>query len=392
MSMIQENEPHGKIGQDTERSDDRYGGKLGPSTNNLDDSGLSSMSAIIVSVDEQHNTNPVNLKRKCTPSDDLSDKNIAHKPFRTRVSNKQDRSGEEAGGSHQEDTLDIANIKPPTVGMSQSAKNSRTNREEVKSGTYVLRPKRFENWKTKILGIETEVQFDENKPQEVFHQPCERWVKVKEPGDTTRFKEHLKTCKTKPVPVKGTLMGMGWLKKAKGEGGTKGSVSRKPTMPCRGVTAMDNPLVDQYLNRTGAGGGGAPSIHTISKKRFGMEYRCLTREKKDEVNAVQRAEWVWRNDHNGRVYATDCVGFTSSRSLAESLCCKCKALLDLKAFTVAISKRMPSDENMKFNNARYVSSVLLRLYARIHGLRNIIEQPVSKVCYLFVILLFMTNF
>jgi hypothetical protein len=61
---------------------------------------------------------------------------------------------------------------------------------------------------------------------------------------------------------------MAWfkVKEASAGGDTKerdeGKVKVK--MPCRGVSDMDNLLVDQYLKQTGAGGGGGRSIHVIS--------------------------------------------------------------------------------------------------------------------------------
>ncbi|KAF9780748.1 hypothetical protein BJ322DRAFT_1011530 [Thelephora terrestris] len=265
------------------------------------------------------------------------------------------------------------------TGTSRSAEASRKLREGVNNGTYVVQKKKLGTWRSKIRGLDSNVDFDDKNPRRVFHQSCERWILVKEPGDSTRFREHLKACSAKAVPVEGTLMGMGWLKKVEKDAGRKEKVEFKLTMPCRGVTELDEALVDLYLNRTGAGGGGARSVHRISEERFGKEYRHLTRGQKDEVDAAQRAEWTWRNDHlNRRVHATNCDGFTSSRTLAASLCPKCSSLLELKAFKVAIHKKMPLDENAKFINTRYVNSVLAELYGRVRGLRHIIEQPNAK--------------
>ena len=78
---------------------------------------------------------------------------------------------------------------------------------------------------------------------------------------------------------------------------TKDKTKDKSLMPCHGVMASDNSLVNQYLNRTGASGSRAWSIHVVSKEQFNTGFRCLVRNQKDEVVAAQRAEWVWRNDH-----------------------------------------------------------------------------------------------
>lgn len=119
---------------------------------------------------------------------------------------------------------------------------------------YIIREKRFENWKEKITNLDPDAQFHHTDPRKVLHSRCSTWVLVKEPGDTTRFKQHVGACQVKPIPVGGTLVGMGWFK-VKEEGGTKGSKKNGTWMPCCGVSDMDNPLVDHYLRRTGAGGG-----------------------------------------------------------------------------------------------------------------------------------------
>lgn len=261
------------------------------------------------------------------------------------------------------------------LGTSCSAHASRKIRNEANHGTYVAHTKKFENWRRKIRELDSDVKFDENNIRRIFHTRCARWLLVKEPGDTTWYKEHLKTCRVTPIPVEGTLMGMGWKLKGKG---TKDGTNDKSTMPCRGVTASDNPLVDQYLKRTGASGGGARSIHGISNERFNTEFKYLTGGQREEVYAAQRAERAWRNDHfNLQVHATNCEGFTSSYSLATSLCPCCKSLLGLKAFGVAIHKKMPLDENAKYVNTRYMNTVLVGIYARTKGLKEIIEQRVS---------------
>jgi hypothetical protein len=185
-------------------------------------------------------------------------------------------------------------------------------------------------------------------------------------------------------------MGMGWLVKkgsgTSGDGKDEGRDDRKEgvedlrKMPCRGVSAMDDVSIDRYLKRTWVGGGGARSIHVISRERFKTEFRYLTRAQREEVQMVQRAERRWTNDHvSARVHSRKCKLFTSSHSLASSLCFECRDLLNLKAFTDAIHKPMPSDKNLKFTNMQYLHPDLRRLYKKVKGLRAIIEQTVSDI-------------
>ena len=271
-------------------------------------------------------------------------------------------------------------------GTSQSALTSRKLREKVASGTYVIQRKRLENWKEKISNLDPGARFDRKNPQKVFHSRCSTWLLVKEPGDTTRFKRHVKTCQTKPTPASGTLMGMGWLKvgnvEMRGDRKVTATVSGRSEakMPCRGVSDMDDLFVSRYLKQTGAGGGGGRSIHVISRERFEKQFRYLTRSQKEEVQEVQRAEWAWRNDHlNLRVHVTNCERFTSSHSIALSLCPKCERLLFLKVFVNATLKKTPLDENLKYTNAQYLNPVLGHLYGKVKGLRAIIEHPVSNI-------------
>ena len=44
---------------------------------------------------------------------------------------------------------------------------------------------------------------------------------------------------------------------------------------------------------------------------------------------------------------------------------------------VAIHKKIPLDENAKYMNTRYISTVLVDIYARSKGLKEIFEQRVS---------------
>lgn len=346
-----------------------------------------------VSADEDEEIASLHRKRKRDPSIHLSNKrNVDRKFLGTHTKIDERGQPDNARRVYHNPTPAVdADIEDNTnsvkshykPGTSRSAQASRKLREKANDGTYIVHTKKLETWKTKIRGIDPDVGFDDSDPRRVLHTRCTQWVLVKEPGDTTRFKEHIRACLAKPVPVGGTLMGMGWLKVVENTKGKKENIERKLTMPCRGVAELDNPLIDQYLNRTGAGGGGARSIHLISEERFNTEYKYLTKDQKDEVCTTQRLGWAWRNDHLSlRVYATNCRGFTSSHSLTTSLCPECKSLLDLKVFTVAIRKKIPLDENAKYINTRYINPALVRLYEKFEGLKKIVEQPVSDTLLL----------
>lgn len=372
-----------------------------PLSSDVDTPALSTVSSI-TSADLDKDLNSLNHKRKLSvsPSDEIK----AARKFPRTSYKKVESSGTEEGRSdddnHAGSTKTFRHLKiscesrKSQPGMSRSAAASRKLRKKASSGTYVLQGKRLETWKKKIANLDRGAQFDRKNSRRVFHSQCSNWVLVKEPGDTTRFKHHVETCQAKPVPVRGTLTGMGWLT-AKKEVGTSSDrkdggrnargegAKDRVNMPCRGVSEMDNPLVGQYLTRAGAGGGGGRSIHVISSERFKKDFKYLTCAQKDEVQATQRAEWRWTNDYaSSRVYSRKCMRFTLSHSLALSLCAECEGLLVLKAFSDIIRKPVPSGENLKFINAQFLHPVLGRLYKKAKGLRAIIEESVSKTYHL----------
>ena len=363
------------------------------------DTPAQSIASSAVSGDGGDDTKSVDNKRKLLVSPS-NEHEAAHKFPRTAYRQAQSNNIEGAyrdnsdvpnssGTRTNTDNIPVGDIRAgrkARSGKSQSSLASWKLREEVASGTYVIREKRFENWKEKISDLDPDARFDRKNPRKAFHSQCSAWILVKEPGDVTRFKQHVETCRAKPIPAHGTLMGMGWLKAKKdvgvgGDGKDRENESGKGEvrMPCRGVSDVDDQFVDRYLKRTGAGGGGGRSIHVISGERFKKKFRYLTNAQKEEVQVAQRAEWVWRNDHlNLRVYATNCERFTSSSSLALSLCAKCKRLLILNTFTTATHKKTPLDKNLKYTNGKYLNPVLGHLYANVKGLRAIIEHPVSN--------------
>ncbi|KAF9784786.1 hypothetical protein BJ322DRAFT_1196341 [Thelephora terrestris] len=344
------------------------------------------------STDAGEDSRPLPYKRKLSlsPFDEIAParkvSRVSYKQAQSKVTENRHSDVSNIAATDAFQHLEIScKSQKPQYGTSRSAIASRRLREKATSRTYVVQEKRFETWKAKILNLDPSAQFDQKDPMRVFHSRCSTWLRTKEPGDTTRFRQHGEMCRAKPVPAHGTLMGMGWLVKKEartsGDGKDEGRSEREEgvedvrKMPCRGASAMDNTLIDRYLKRTWVGGGGGRSIHVVSRERFKKEFRYLTRAQREEVQMTQRAEWRWTNDHiNARVHSRKCKLFTSSRSLASSLCVECEALLNLKAFTDAIRKPMPLDENLKFTNTQYLHPDLKHLYTKVKGLRAIIEQ------------------
>jgi len=82
---------------------------------------------------------------------------------------------------------------------------------------------------------------------------------------------------------------------------------QKPSLPCPGLDEAEYPQVSKYLGRTGALGGGAPSVTVISQELFGKAFKNLSTLRKEQVQTAQKHDWVWRNDTNsGKVYSLSC--------------------------------------------------------------------------------------
>ena len=153
--------------------------------------------------------------------------------------------------------------------------------------------------------------------------------------------------------------------------------------------------VRNYLERTGAHGGGSPSVSSLAAELFGKKYRKLSKSRKEQVKMAQCHEWLWRNDHTeGAVYSTKCMkkagsdseahnntasgpstpSSSTSHSNRQLLPCKnCNALLKLKAFKNILRIPRPADENYKHINIEYRNETLASIFGRCTGLREIIE-------------------
>lgn len=361
--------------------------------------------------DNGHHTGSVDRKRKLTispPNEGEATHKFPRAAYVQMRSNdtegtyQSDDDAHDSPGTHADVSDAAATVRTnlssvgrkTRTGTSKSALASRKIRDRVASKTHAMSKKRLKNWQKKMTDLDPDVQFDPENTCRVRHSPCSTWLLVKEAGDATRFKQHVEGCRVKPIAAGGTLMAWFKVKEVGASGDDEKKESKKcgVKMPCRGVSDMDEVLIDQYLKRTGSAGGGGRSIHIISKERFKKKFQCLTRAKKNVVQEMQRAERVWQNDHlNLRVHATDCKRFTFNHSLSLSLCPKCEELLTLNSFTIAIQKKQPEEKNLKFTNKQYLNSALGQLYVAAKGLRVIIEHPVSDAIFFFKVMLLILN-
>jgi len=174
---------------------------------------------------------------------------------------------------------------------SRSAKASWARREKLCQGELKINEALFEQWKQKLLADNSNVEFHSTNVCSVRHLTCGRNVLMKEVCDATRWQTHLKECNTsgrKKRPSAGvpTLLKMGFgsvkasigsnliKKKPPTELESNDKMGKHKTIPCPGITEVNNPSVPTYLRRTAVSGGGARSVKMIAgeihKKHFSV--------------------------------------------------------------------------------------------------------------------------
>jgi hypothetical protein len=142
-----------------------------------------------------------------------------------------------------------------------------------------------------------------------------------------------------------------------------------------GLSAKDQPLIPQYLKRSGAGGGGARSREVIMQELFPKQsaYKDLSVAKKKEVDAAQKHEWAWVNDHaQDRIFSTKCEKKIPPGGPSDA-CTECNALVLNPQSKKALNHPVPDLPNFKYNNKNYQGRSLAELFGKCHVLQDIIE-------------------
>ena len=281
-------------------------------------------------------------------------------------------------------------------GTSRSAVHSRKQRAQVCDGMFKVNATRYESWQAKVLNVDPHAKFDENDCRRAWHSVCGRFYTMKEPYDFTRFKDHVEECSRKTTVGRAqTLLGMGWATvtrkcKVVPDADDKELVDneleddKSPTVPCPGLTEVNDPRIRQYIKRTRTMGGGGRSLAVIAKEKFQRLFSKLRLDtNKKKVVDMQMHEWTWRNDHaNFRVYATECEKRVDSRNpKPPNPCSQCTIVLRSRAFKTAINKKPQKDEKtFKHTNHRFRNPVVGEIYACSIGVKELIEDEVSKRC------------
>lgn len=161
---------------------------------------------------------------------------------------------------------------------------------------------------------------------------------------------------------------------------TKRPLPPRP-LPCAGVTKHYSPGVVQYLQRTGAPGGGSRSVHKIAKEWYGRAYATLDQAERALVVQQQRHEQTWRNSHSlSSVFSCKCeqtVPVKHGQVPAHPICPPCLSVSRSRSFKAALRVPMPAPEHYKHLNHQYRNETLGHLYARTAGLQELVESGAS---------------
>ncbi|KAI0629632.1 hypothetical protein C8Q77DRAFT_1065756 [Trametes polyzona] len=309
------------------------------------------------------------------------------------------------------------------VGASASAVASQRLKNSMRDGSFKPNPARLRRFKTTCQEYDALAEFSLEDKWKVYHSECGRWYTMKEAYHTQRFRAHVATCSKRlehlaaghclkgkaagptvhhgsPVPHRTSTLdswakSLGWTKKKPTLSSTPLAKRKRPgagtdeasrgagrgrkleTVPCAGLTASSEPRVLTYLRRTGAQGGGAPSVTSLARSLFKNEsiiFAELSREDKETVLTEQKHRWAWHNDHTRlAVYSTAC----NKTVKLGSVCPPCEQVLYTKAFRNAMNVPMPDKENCRFINNQYRNAVLGKLFARVYGLDELLEDKTS---------------
>ena len=295
------------------------------------------------------------------------------------VGSKKRQRSEEAGQNRKVSKLGpTEDASAHRRGQSKSSIWARLRREKYHNGDFEDKTTRMENFRQKILQIDAQAYVQDSS--NVRHFLCGETRKMKYPFNIQYFQKHVSTCKgSRKSGLKGG--GMNRLDTYFSRGSGSSTLTTANSVPCPGIEASKYPDVAVYLDRTGAGGGGASSVTKIALELYGKCYARLSNPRKTQVKTAQSHEWTWRNDHNNdKVFSTSCSKLGTKSTLDDSCvpCFACRSVLMSKKFKNASRVPRPPDENYKYINIMYQNKKLAALFGRCAGLRELIE---AKVCH-----------
>jgi hypothetical protein len=297
-------------------------------------------------------------------------------------------------------------------GTSRSSQYARERKQGIDGGTHQIKSKGRNKFLAKCQELDVGARLDDKDPYVVICSRCKEPVRMKEMNRVDRFRTHagdaekgiIGTCPkisgiekgkgiTKPnAKKKDTVRSRNILEMFKGAGAS--SSKPLPTtvnknvplqhVPCPGITVAVEPLLPNYLGRTGVPSGGGEDRHDIAKAKFDKPYRELTDEEKEEVVLAQIHTHTWINHHDtGRVFSNECKKFVYIKPSSKShpVCNNCNEVLHSPRFRSAVNKRPVEAQNLKYTNSRYLNKQVVRIFSKAKGLAELFDAAVSALTF-----------
>ncbi|KAK7013894.1 hypothetical protein R3P38DRAFT_3322441 [Favolaschia claudopus] len=191
------------------------------------------------------------------------------------------------------------------VGISRAATKAREMKEKVKNGTFKASATKTVNFQNTCRSLDADCTFEPTCSR-VQCSTCEQWKPMKEPYNTTRFKEHIQKGCEPPLPKPKVNTLNNFFTKSVGASKPRPLHPRpqKVSLPCPGLTARYDEQVGIYLSLTYSNGGGARSVEHYSEQLFEKSYMSLSKTAKQQIKAAQIHDHAWRNDTSKEIMAT----------------------------------------------------------------------------------------
>ncbi|KAJ7176665.1 hypothetical protein C8R46DRAFT_889360 [Mycena filopes] len=280
--------------------------------------------------------------------------------------------------------------KPPVdtfIGASISATNARNLRAQVKAGTFVpsaAKTAKFRNACTH-KDVDPDAKFEPTSSK-VQCSTCKTWVAMKDPYNTSRFREHRSSPCSAPPPPKPLKPKANTLTNFLTATGTRPKPKDRPqkvSRPCPGLTAAYDPQIGVYLAERAATGGGAHSPAHYAHKLFQKVYATLTDSEKEQVRVAQLHDRAWRNDTSPGIvatFSTKClrlVEVTVDPTGTAAPCEECQLVYTLRSYKTAIKKPAAPPENLRFVPHAHQNQHAGHLYAKFQGLEGLMSEDNS---------------
>jgi hypothetical protein len=256
----------------------------------------------------------------------------------------------------------------------------------VEAGTFKQDKCKWATFKSKIMAIDPQSEENEVNPRhawDVLHVKCSKFIHMAMVYDTTLYKRHVQSCKSRTANTGMHTLDNGLnyvsLPLSGSSSANKSTCNKLTTLwPCPGLSEKDKPRIENYLHWTTVSSSGGISINTIAGQMYKTPYKELEDDQKQAVRVGQLHTHQWSRDHQRRrVFAIGeerCSQKVPHNPGWPQPCCACKALLRNRAFQTAINRDIPDDENRKFTPHLYQAAEIAKICTRHSGLGPIFDK------------------